>query len=199
LLSVTHLLDVFGVAGLGVIIFAETGLLVGVFLPGDSLLFTAGLLASQHKLNLAAVLVAATLCAIAGDQVGYLIGRRAGPRLFARPDARVFKRAHLERAERFFDRNGSKTIVLARFVPVVRTFAPSLAGAAGMSYRRFVGYNIAGGAVWASGVPIAGYTLGKTVPSIDRYLLPIIAFIVILSLVPVGLETLRHRRATASV
>ncbi len=197
-ISVTHLLTTFGVAGLALIVFAETGLLVGVFLPGDSLLFTAGLLASQHQLNVAAVVLAAALAAVAGDQAGYLVGRRLGPRLFARPDARIFKRAHLERATAFFEHHGSKTIVLARFVPVVRTFAPTVAGAAGMAYRRFVLYNVAGGLLWSVGLVVAGYGLGSTIPSIDRYLLPIIALIVIASLVPVLLETRKHRTASVS-
>jgi membrane-associated protein len=193
MLSVTHLLQTFGVAGLVAIIFAETALLVGVILPGDSLLFTAGLLASQHKLSLVAVVIGAALAAILGDQVGYLLGRRIGPRLFARPDARIFKRAHLERAGAFFSRHGARTIVLARFVPVVRTFVPTLAGAADMHYRRFVTYNVFGGAMWAIGVPSAGYVLGKTVPSIDKYLLPVVALVVIVSLIPVILEARRHR------
>ena len=194
MLSVTHLLQTFGIAGLVAIVFAETALLVGVILPGDSLLFTAGLLASQQKLNLAAVIVGATLAAIIGDQIGYLIGKRVGPRLFARPDARVFKQAHLRRADAFFAQHGPKTIVLARFVPVVRTFVPTLAGAARMNYRQFVTFNVAGGLLWATGVPAAGYLLGKSVPSIDKYLLPVIGLIVVVSLIPVAVVTLRHRR-----
>lgn len=194
MLSVTHLLQTFGIAGLVAIVFAETALLLGVVLPGDSLLFTAGLLASQHKLNLAAVMVGAALAAIIGDQIGYAIGQRVGPRLFARPDARVFKQAHLRRADAYFARHGPKTIVLARFVPVVRTFVPTLAGAARMSYRQFVTFNVAGGLLWAAGVPAAGYLLGKSVPSIDKYLLPVIGLIVVVSLIPVAVETLRHRR-----
>jgi membrane-associated protein len=196
--SVTHLLQTFGVAGLIVIIFAETALLLGVILPGDSLLFTAGLLASQHKLNLAAVLVGAIAAAVVGDQVGYVLGRRIGPRLFSREDARIFKRAHLIRADAFFVRHGPRTIVLARFVPIVRTFVPTLAGAARMQYRRFVTYNVIGGTAWAAGVPLAGYLLGKTIPSIDKYLLPVIALIVAASLIPVALEARRHRAVEAA-
>ena len=197
-MSVTFLLETFGVAGVVAIVFAETGLLVGAFLPGDSLLFTAGLLASQHRLNLAVLIIGAVAAAIIGDQVGYGVGRRLGPKLFARPDARIFKQNHLTKASRFFERHGAKAVVVARFVPVVRTFTPTLAGAVHMPYRRFVTYNIVGGAVWASSIPIVGYTLGKTIPGIDRYLVPTIALIVVVSLVPIGVEAFRHRSATAS-
>jgi membrane-associated protein len=142
---VHHLLTTLAVAGLACTIFAETGLLLGVFLPGDSLLFTAGLLAAQHSLSLAGVLIAATVAAVIGDQVGYQVGRRLGPRLFARADVRVFKLAHLDRADRFFAQHGPKTVVLAWFVPVVRTFTPPLAGAARMPYRTFLLFNLIGG------------------------------------------------------
>ena len=193
-----HLISIFGTVGLLVMIFVESGLLVGFFLPGDSLLFTAGLLASQGRLNLAVVMIGSALAAIAGDQVGYGIGRRLGPALFRRPDARLFKRRHLERATAYFDTHGNKTIVLARFIPVIRTFTPTIAGASGMSYRSFVMFNALGGIAWGSGLTIAGYTLGETVPNVDRYLLPIIALIVVVSAVPAVLEVRRQRHARAS-
>jgi membrane-associated protein len=197
-LGPSHLISSFGTVGLLVMIFVESGLLVGFFLPGDSLLFTAGLLASQGRLNLAVVMIGSALAAIAGDQVGYGIGRRVGPALFRRPDARLFKRRHLERATAYFDTHGNKTIVLARFIPVIRTFTPTIAGASGMSYRSFVMFNALGGIAWGSGLTIAGYTLGETVPSVDRYLLPIIGVIVVVSAVPAVLEVMRQRHARAS-
>jgi len=198
MLSVTHILSTFGIAGVVLIVFMETGLLVGVVLPGDSLLFTAGLLASQGELNLAGLLIGATAAAILGDQLGYVIGLNLGPRLFTRPDARVFKQAHLARAHLFFEGHGPKTVVLARFIPIIRTFVPTVAGAARMPYRQFLLYNIIGGAAWAIGVSLAGYTLGRTIPGIDRYLLPAIAVIVGLSLLPALLH-LRSQRHGGSV
>lgn len=188
------LLRTFGTIGLFAIVFAESGLLFGFFLPGDSLLFTAGLLASQGHLNLAVILVGCFVCAVAGDQVGYAFGRRVGPALFRRPDARLFKHAHVERAQSYFDRYGAKTIVLARFVPIVRTFAPILAGVGRMNYRIFVTYNVVGGFAWAVGVTTLGYVLGEAIPDIDRYLLPAIAVIIILSVIPIGVELLKARR-----
>jgi membrane-associated protein len=191
-----HLIETFGTIGLFLIVFAESGLLIGFFLPGDSLLVTAGLLASQGKLNFPVILVGCFVAAVAGDQVGYLFGQRVGPALFRRPNSRIFRQSHVERAQKFFDEHGSKTIVMARFVPVVRTFAPILAGVGRMEYRTFVSFNVLGGLLWAVGVTTIGYVLGETVPNIDKYLLPMIAFIILLSLVPVGVEYLRHRRRT---
>jgi membrane-associated protein len=179
-----------------VIIFAESGLLIGFFLPGDSLLFTAGLLASQGKfgLNLPVLLIGCFIAAVAGDQVGYMFGKKAGPTLFRRPDSRIFKQKYVERANEFFEHYGRKTIVIARFVPVVRTFAPILAGVGEMHYRTFLTFNVIGGLLWAVGVTTAGYILGDTIPDIDKYLLPIIAVIVLLSVLPPAIEILRHRR-----
>ncbi|MBW3556520.1 MAG: VTT domain-containing protein [Actinobacteria bacterium] len=187
-------LAAFGTIGLFAIVFAESGLLFGFFLPGDSLLFTAGLLASQGKLSLPVILVGCFVAAVAGDQVGYAFGNRVGPALFRRPDSRFFKRANLEKAQNFFDRHGSKTIVLARFVPVARTFVPIVAGVGSMTYRTFVTFNVVGGLLWAVGVTLLGYILGETIPDIDKYLLPVIAAIVVASAVPVGVELLRARR-----
>jgi membrane-associated protein len=195
LLSPSHLIETFGTLGVIAVIFAESGLLVGFFLPGDSLLFTAGLLASQGKLNIAVIVVGCCLAAVAGDQVGYQFGARVGPALFRRPDSRLFKREYVDRAQSYFDQYGSRTIVLARFVPIVRTFAPVVAGVGSMRWRTFAAYNLVGGVVWAAGVSLAGYVLGETVPSIDKYLLPIIALIVAVSLLPVVIEYLRARRS----
>jgi len=187
----------FATIGLLLIIFAESGLLIGFFLPGDSLLFTAGLLSSQDKFGLNIwVLLAGTFgAAVLGDQVGYWFGKRVGPSLFKRPNSRVFKQEYVGRTHDFFERHGPKTIILARFVPIVRTFAPILAGVAGMRYRVFFRFNVIGAAIWALGVTSAGYILGETVPSIDRYLLPIIALIVLGSLIPPFLEWRKHRKA----
>jgi len=189
-----HLIETFGTLGLFTIVFAESGLLIGFFLPGDSLLFTAGLLASQDILNFPVVLVGCFVAAVAGDQVGYAFGKRVGPALFRRPDSRVFKQEYVEKARHFFERYGAKTVVLARFVPVVRTFAPILAGVGTMPYRVFVTYNFVGALLWAVGVTTLGYTLGHSLPHIDRYLLPVIIGIIALSVLPVALEVLRSRR-----
>ncbi|HET9444382.1 MAG TPA: VTT domain-containing protein [Acidimicrobiales bacterium] len=197
LLDPNDLIATFGTIGLFAIVFAESGLLFGFFLPGDSLLFTAGLLASQDKLSLPVILVGCFVAAVAGDQVGYAFGNRAGPALFRRPDSRFFKQAHVEKAQEFFERHGPKTIVLARFVPIVRTFAPILAGVGTMRYRTFVTFNVVGGLLWAVGVTLLGYILGETIPDIDKYLLPAIAVIVGLSILPVAVEVLRSRRARA--
>jgi membrane-associated protein len=185
--------------GLLLIVFAESGLLIGFFLPGDSLLFTAGLLASQDKsgLHLPVLLVGCFIAAVLGDQVGYVFGNRAGPALFRRPDSRLFKQEYVQRTKDFFEAHGPKTILLARFVPVVRTFAPILAGVGQMPYRTFLRFNIIGGFVWTVGVLTAGYVLGSTIPSIDRYLLPIIFLIVLISLIPPFLEWRRHRKVVA--
>jgi membrane-associated protein len=191
-------LQTVGLIGLLVIIFAESGLLIGFFLPGDSLLFTAGLLSSQgHLAPLPVILVSCFLAAVAGDQVGYMFGARVGPSLFRRPDSKIFKQEYVEKARAYFERHGSKTIVLARFVPIVRTFAPILAGVGDMQYRTFVTFNLIGGLLWAVGVTSLGYVLGESVPEIDKYLLPIIALIVLLSVLPVAIEILRNRRATS--
>jgi membrane-associated protein len=188
------LIETFGTLGVIAIIFAESGLLVGFFLPGDSLLFTAGLLASQGSINLAVIMIGSAVAAVVGDQVGYVIGRRAGPALFKRPDSRFFKRKNMERAHAYFEKNGPKTIILARFIPVIRTFVPVVAGIGEMDYRRFVSFNVIGGVGWACGVTLAGYTLGSSVPSIDRYLLPIVLLIGAVSFVPVILELVKLRR-----
>ena len=188
------LIETFGTLGIFAIVFAESGLLFGFFLPGDSLLFTAGLLASRGFSNVALLMVGCSIAAIAGDQVGYLIGRRAGPALFNRPDSRFFHKKNVERAKAYFDEHGSKTIILARFVPVVRTFAPMVAGVAEMEYRRFVTFNVIGGVVWGAGVTLAGYLLGNTIHDIDRWLLPIIGLILAVSLLPVVREVWKARK-----
>jgi membrane-associated protein len=194
LLDPKSVLAAFGTVGLIAIVFAESGLLVGFFLPGDSLLFTAGLLAAHGKLNLPVILVGCFLAAVSGDQVGYAFGNRVGPALFSRPDSRFFKREYVDKAQGYFDRYGAKTIVLARFVPVVRTFAPIVAGVGSMRYRTFVAFNVTGGLLWAVGVTMLGYVLGE-VAWIEANLEVAILAIVALSALPIAIELLRGRKA----
>jgi membrane-associated protein len=196
-MDVERLIETVGTLGLFAIVFAESGLLIGFFLPGDSLLFTAGLLASQGKLNLPVILVGCFVAAVAGDQAGYLFGKRVGPALFKRPESRFFKHENVAKAQAYFDKYGAKTIVVARFVPVVRTFAPIVAGVGTMEYRTFLRFNVLGGLLWGVGVTSLGYVLGDTVPDIDKYLLPVIALIVALSVLPVVLEVRKARRQRA--
>jgi membrane-associated protein len=198
-LSPTHLLNSFGALGVLVILFAETGILLGIVLPGDSLLFTAGLLSATTRrgdvhLNLPVVLVAAIVGAVVGAQTGYLLGRHFGPRLFRRPDSRLFKQEYVERTRVYLEKYGpAKAVVLARFVPVVRTLMNPLAGVAEIDGRVFTLANIVGGVAWGAGVTIAGYFLGKSIPNVDHYLLPIIALVVLISLIPVLLEVRKAR------
>lgn len=183
-----------GIIGVLVIIFAESGLFFGFFLPGDSLLFTAGLLASQGHMSIAVLILGGIGAAILGDAVGYSFGRRVGNQLYSRPDSRFFKVKHIERAKLFYDTHGRKTIVIARFMPIVRTFAPIVAGAAGMPYRSFVTYNVLGACLWVVSMSVLGYWLGSVVPDIDRYILPIILFIVFMSFVPGVIEFYKSRK-----
>ena len=182
-----------GHLGVFAIVFAESGLFIGFFLPGDSLLFTAGLLASKGYLNLALLVGGSVVSAILGDSVGYAFGRRVGPRIFSREDSILFHKKHIKRTKKFYEKHGAKTIILARFMPIVRTFAPILAGVGEMRYRTFITYNVMGGALWAAGVPMLGYTLGQTIPGIDRYLIPIVLVIIFLSVLPPILEIIRER------
>jgi len=200
-----ELLRSFGAIGLFLIIFAESGLLIGFFLPGDSLLFTAGFLASGPSsvdealhLPLGFLLIGTFLAAVAGDQVGYLLGRRAGPAIFRRPDSRFFKHENVEKAHAFFDKYGAKTIVLARFVPIVRTFAPVVAGVSRMNYRTFVTFNVVGGFLWAIGVTLLGYFLGQVDVIEDNLELAILT-VVAISLLPIARELWLSRRQRRAV
>jgi len=178
------------------IVFTETGLLVGLFLPGDSLLITAGLLAGAGILNiwwLNGLLIAA---AIVGDSTGYAIGARLGPRIFTREKSLLFNPKHVVRTQRFYEKYGSKTIVIARFVPIIRTFAPVLAGVGQMRYRRFVTYNVVGGIGWVASMTGAGYVLGQTVPNISKHMHVLVIVIIVLSCVPIAVEIYRERRKT---
>ncbi|SDY56891.1 membrane-associated protein [Micromonospora pattaloongensis] len=188
------LISTFGLLGILAIVFAESGLLIGFFLPGDSLLFTAGLLTSDGKITypLWLVCLLITIAAIAGDQVGYLFGKRVGPALFRRPNSRLFKQENVLKAQEFFEKYGARSIVLARFVPIVRTFTPIVAGVSNMRYRTFVVYNIVGGILWGTGVTVLGYFLGQ-IPFVKQNIELILIGIVVISVVPVVVELLRAR------
>lgn len=193
-ISVETLVTAGGYLGFFAIIFAESGLLVGVALPGDSLLFTAGFLASQGFFAIVPLAALATIAAILGDNIGYAFGRRVGTRLFTRPRSRFFRPEYAERAGVFYDTHGPRAIMLGRFIPVVRTFAPILAGVGKMPYGIFLFYNILGGVVWGAGLTMVGYFLGSTIPNVDHYLLPIILGIVVMSLLPGALPLARGWR-----
>jgi len=173
-----------GYLGLFGIIFAESGLFFGFFFPGDSLLFTAGFLASKGFLNIYLLIAITFLAAVLGDNTGYWFGKKTGPKIFTRENSLLFHKDHIIKAENFFKKYGPKTIIFARFVPIVRTFAPILAGVGKMHYQTFFIYNLVGGALWTAGLSLLGYFLGQLVPSIDKYLLPIVALIIIISVLP---------------
>ena len=176
------------------IVFAETGLLAGFFLPGDSLLVTAGLLAAVgNGLSIGWLIVSLSLAAVLGDSVGYVVGYHLGPRLFRRHDSLFFHRDHLLRAQRFYEKYGAKTIVLARFVPIVRTFAPTLAGVGKMRYRTFLTFNIAGGIGWVCGMTLIGYGLGRSIPNVERYVHGIVVGVIFLSFLPILRELLSKK------
>jgi membrane-associated protein len=200
-LDAKHLIDLFGLLGIFAIVFAESGLLVGFFLPGDALLFTAGFFASNPKsideslwLPLLPLLLGIWVAAVVGDQVGYAFGKKVGPALFKREDSRFFKQEHVARAEQFFEEHGPRAIVMARFVPIVRTFTPIIAGVSSMEYRTFVRWNIIGGTLWAFGVTMLGYWLGQ-VDAIANHIELAIVAVVAVSLLPAVVEVVKHRRA----
>ena len=183
-----------GYATLFGIVFAETGLLIGFFLPGDSLLFTVGVVAGAGQLDILLINVILIIAAIVGDATGYMLGRQAGPRVFNRPDSRFFKREHLLRTQEFYEKHGGKTIIYARFVPIIRTFAPFVAGVAGMPYSRFVAFNVFGGIGWVVAMTMAGYYLGGF-PIIQRHFEKVVIGIVLVSVLPILFEYLKSRRA----
>lgn len=186
-----------GYFGVWAIIFAESGLLIGFFLPGDSLLVTAGFLASQGWLNIYVLIFGAFVCAVLGDNVGYYTGHKFGRKLFNKEESWFFHKKNLVKTQSFYDQHGKKALVLARFMPIVRTFAPIVAGIGSMHYRTFMSYNLIGGLFWTVGITLLGYFLGKVIPAeqIDNYLLPIILGIIVLSVLPSIIHLIKENRA----
>ena len=193
LFNVKGLIEWGGTLLVCVIVFVETGFFVGFFLPGDSLLVTAGVFAASGQLHLSELMLLVPLCAIVGDQIGYWIGRKAGQALYRREDSLVFRKRHLQRAHDFYEKYGGKTIILARFIPVVRTFCPPVAGAAEMSYGRYLTYDIAGGFLWVGSMILGGYFLGRQIPNIGENIHYVIAVVIFLSLLPPIISLLRAR------
>ncbi|MFJ9612321.1 DedA family protein [Streptomyces noursei] len=193
-LNSDYLITTFGLIGVLLIVFAESGLLIGFFLPGDSLLFTTGLMVTTNKIDKPLWMVCAlvVLAAVLGDQAGYLFGRKVGPSLFKRPDSRLFKQENVEKAHAFFEKHGPKSLILARFVPIVRTFTPIIAGVSRMQYRSFIIFNIIGGTLWGAGVTLLGAALGN-VEFVHKHIELILVAIVLISVVPVVIEFLRAR------
>jgi membrane-associated protein len=191
--DVELLVRVGGLAGLTAIVFIETGLLVGFFLPGDSLLVTAGLFAARGDLEVVPMIVVLSIAAIVGDTVGYNIGARAGPKLFTRPNSLLFNRKHLITTKEFYERHGPFTIVIARFIPILRTFAPVVAGVGAMEYKRFIVYNVAGGIGWVVTTVLGGYFLGQMVPNIHDHIHKVIAVVIVLSLLPAIIKVAKEK------
>jgi len=191
--NVPELIRLVGLAGLVFIVFAETGLMVGFFLPGDSLLVTAGLFAARGDLDIAWLIPSLLAAAIVGNATGYYIGRRAGRALYSRPNSFFFRRQHLIRTHEFYERHGGKTIVLAQFMPIVRTFAPVVAGAAEMTYRRFATFNVVGAILWITSMTLTGYYLGLAIPGIEERIHIVVAVVIFLSLLPAIIAWLRSK------
>lgn len=185
------LVETGGYLGVALAVFAESGLLIGMFLPGDSLLFAAGLLAASGYLALLPLLALVSLAAILGDSAGYWFGARVGTRLFRRPDSRIFKQEYITRTQAFYARYGGRAIIYARFVPIVRTLTPVLAGVGRMPYRTFLAFNIVGGLLWGVGVSVLGYALGASFPTVGEHLLPVSLAIIVLSLMPMVYHAIR--------
>ncbi|HUO75390.1 MAG TPA: DedA family protein [Candidatus Paceibacterota bacterium] len=191
----TALIQTVGYVGIAAVIFTESGLLIGIVLPGDSVLFTAGFLASQGLLSIIPLLIISFTMAALGDNVGYWLGKRFGPSVFKRKDSIFLNPGNITRAEAFYEEHGTKTIVLARFIPVIRTLAPLLAGVGSMHWRTFMTYNLLGAFIWGIGVTFTGYWLGAVIPGIDRYIIPIVLLIIFSSVIPPAYNYYRqHRR-----
>jgi len=197
-MDVNNLLEGAGVLGgllaIGTIIFAESGLLIGFFLPGDTLLFPAGFFAAQGKLPLMGVLLAAFIGSVIGNETGYIIGKKTGPRVFRKKDGIVFRQEYINKSEQFYEKHGGKTIILARFLPIIRTFAPLVAGVGNMDRKKFFLYNLIGGALWVTTTVLLGYWLGSKIPNIDHYILPAIAVATVFTFGPTALHLLRDER-----
>ncbi len=193
------LIETIGYIGVFGIIFAESGLLFGFFLPGDSLLFTAGFLASQGIFNIWILSIGCFLAAVIGDSVGYFFGHKVGKRLFHKKESFFFHKDNLKKAELFYEKHGGKTIILARFIPLIRTFAPIVAGIGSMRYSMFLFYNVIGGLIWGIGLTLSGYFLGRLIPDVDKYLIPIILGIIVISLLPTIVHVLKDPEAKKKI
>jgi membrane-associated protein len=192
--DVRGLVQAGGLIALAIIVFTETGLMVGFFLPGDSLLVTAGLFAAKGDLNIFSLIALLSACAILGDATGYAIGKKLGPALFKKEDSLLFKKKHLVAAHDFYEKHGGKTIIIARFVPIIRTFAPVVAGMGGMSYRRFAMFNIVGGVAWVTSMTMIGYGLVTMFPATEKHIEKVIIIVILISFVPAVIEWWRAKR-----
>lgn len=193
-MEVTGIIQTFGIIGISFIVFAESGLFFGFFLPGDSLLFTAGVLASQGFANIAILSFCVWAAAILGDTVGYWFGAHIGIKIFNKEKSLFFNKKYPERAHEFYVKYGSKAIILARFIPAVRTFVPIMAGVGKMPYRKFISYNIIGGTIWSLGLTLGGYFLGQKISNIDQYIIPIIVLIIVTSIIPIASEVAKYKK-----
>lgn len=182
-----------GYIGIAILIFAESGVLLGIFFPGDSLLFTAGLLSAGGFLSIVPLVILVVCSAILGDSVGYWFGTKIGPAFFTREDSRFFKQVYVVRTQKFFEKYGGRAIILARFVPIVRTLAPILAGVGTMKYSRFLSYNVIGGTLWGAGMTLLGYSLGSIIPNSEKYVFPLALAIIIISFIPILFEYRRSK------
>ena len=194
MLDIEHIIQAGGIVLIALIVFAESGLLIGFFLPGDTLLFGAGLAASQGKFSLLILILATITAAIIGDNTGYSIGKRMGKRIFTKDDGILFRKEYVETAEKFYEKHGGKTIILARFTPIVRTFAPVVAGASNMNRRRFIMFNVVGGVIWGAGMPLLGYFVGSRIPGLDKYMELVIIGVVLLSLLIAAGHILKDKK-----
>lgn len=197
--DVAQIVQAGGILLIAAIVFAESGLLIGFFLPGDTLLFTAGFFASQGQLNLGWLLFAIIMAAIIGDNVGYTIGRKTGHKIFKKQDGIFFRQEYIAKAEEFYEKHGGKTITIARFVPIVRTFAPIVAGVGKMDRRKFMAYNIVGAVIWGASLTLLGYYLGSRIPHIDKYILPAVLLATIFTFAPPILHILKDAENRAKI
>ena len=194
LINPQDLIKTFGLIGIIVVVFLETGAFFGFFFPGDSLLFTAGFFASQGYLSLAWLLIGAFIAAVLGDSLGYAFGKKVGPAIFVKEDSFFFNSKHVAKAEHFYEKHGKKTIILARFIPVIRTFAPIVAGVGSMSYKTFISFNVIGGFLWTWAMLWLGYGFGSVIPDPDRYVLPAIIIIILISASPAIVQIFKNRK-----
>lgn len=198
-LDLETLITTVGYFGIFAIVFLESGLMIGFFFPGDSLLFTAGFLASQGVLDIKVLIAGCFIAAVLGDSIGYYIGQKFGRKLFKKESSIWFHKNHLTSAQKFYDKHGGKTIILARFIPVIRAFAPVVAGVGLMRYRRFAAFNLIGAVLWAIAIPLLGFYLGSAIPDVDKYLLPIIGLIIVASVLPALHHVLTDAEIRASI